>query len=211
MTAAAHPRRLLALALLLLGGCTVQKQVRVDFSETPRDYLPRDYEHVYKSWTRHDYAENQVVDKSLEVWATYKSWDFREAYIALYASIYSLSDAERNKLRQAQLEAYREAYEFHVTAQSARWEWNDLEKSNSAWRVTLVDALGHELPADRVRVEKLPDAYERQFFPAKTPFSKTYSIKFRTPTDGDFVGVKSGSITLRFESPIGRVEVHWAS
>src|SRR6185312_4252770 len=146
-----RPRALLAVVLALLGGCTVQKQVRVDFSESQREYLPRDYVGVYQRWTRHDYAEHEV-DKSLEVWGTFKSWEFREAYIALYASIYSLSDADRNKLRQSQHEAYQQAYEFHVTAQSAKWEWNDLEKPSSPWRVTLLDALGHELSAEKVRV-----------------------------------------------------------
>ncbi|MFL5303817.1 MAG: hypothetical protein ACJ8F1_01335 [Polyangia bacterium] len=199
------------LALVLVGGCTMQKQVRVDFTETPRDYLPRDYDGVYQLWTRHDYVAHDYVDKALEVWATYKSWDFREAYIAHYAAIYNLSDGERNKLRQAQLDAYRAAYEFIVTAQSAKYEWNDLEKPSSAWRVTLLDALGHELPSQRVRVEKLPDAYEREFFPNKTPFSKTYSIRFTMPTDGEFAGVRSGELTLRFDSPIGRLEVHWQS
>ena len=199
------------LALVFVGGCTVQKQVRVDFTETPRDYLPADYDGIYKRWTRHDYALHDRVDKSLEVWATYKSWDFREAYIARYAAVYNLSDSDRNKLRQAQLEAYRAAHEFIVTAQSAKYEWNDLEKSSSPWRVTLLDALGNELPAQRVRVEKLPDAYEREFFPAKTPFSKTYSIRFTAPIEGDFAGVKSGELTLRFDSPIGRLEVHWQS
>ncbi|MES1206378.1 MAG: hypothetical protein ABUS79_10615, partial [Pseudomonadota bacterium] len=131
------------LALVFFGGCAVQKQVRVDFTETPRDYLPGDYDAVYKRWTRHEYAAHEVVDKSLEVWAIYKSWDFREAYIARYAAMYSLSDAERNKLRQAQLEAYRGAYEFIVTAQSTKYEWNDLEKSSSPWRVALLDGLGH--------------------------------------------------------------------
>ncbi|HSS37527.1 MAG TPA: hypothetical protein VLT58_02045 [Polyangia bacterium] len=198
------------LALVFVGSCTVQKQVRVDFTETPRDYLPADYDGIYKRWTRHDYAQHDV-DKSLEVWATYKSWDFREAYIARYAAVYNLSDGDRNKLRQAQLDAYREAYEFIVTAQSAKYEWNDLEKSSSPWRVALLDALGHELPAQRVRVEKLPDAYEREFFPAKTPFSKTYSIRFAMPPEGDFAGVRSGELTLRFDSPIGRLEVHWQS
>jgi hypothetical protein len=205
-----RPRALLAVVLALLGGCTVQKQVRVDFSESQREYLPRDYAGVYQRWTRHDYAEHQV-DKSLEVWGTFKSWEFREAYIALYASIYSLSDTDRNKLRQSQHEAYQQAYEFHVTAQSARWEWNDLEKPSSPWRVTLLDALGHELSAEKVRVEKLPDAYERQFFPSKTPFTKTYSIRFLAPPDAEFAGVKSGELILRFESPIGRVELHWQS
>ena len=203
----------LAVAVGLWGAsCATQKQVRVDFSETPRDYLPSDYRAVYERWTRHDYATEQVVDKSLEVWATFKSWDFRESYIEKYASIYSLSDAKRIELREAQQESNRQAFEFHVTAQSANYEWNDLEKASSPWRVTLLDALGHELPSERVRIEKLPDAYEREFFPSKTPFTKTYSVRFIMPAPGgDFAGTRSGSLTLRFASPIGRVDLIWKS
>jgi len=203
----------LALSLAAVGaGCAVQKQVRVDFSETPRDYRPDDYEAVYERWTRHDFAEVHHIDKALEVWVTFKSWDFRESYIEKYASIYSLSDAKRDELRQSQREANRQAFEFHVTAQSANWDWNDLEKASSPWRVTLLDALGHELPSERVRIEKLPDAYEREFFPAKTPFTKTYAVRFVMPGSGvDFSGVRSGALTLRFASPIGHVDLVWKS
>ncbi len=205
--------RALTVTLALFGAsCATQKQVRVDFSETPRDYLPNDYRGVYERWTRHDFATEQYVDKSLDVWATFKSWDFREAYIEKYAAIYSLSDAKRTELRQAQHEANSQAFEFHVTAQSANWDWNDLEKASSPWRVTLLDALGHELPSERVRIEKLPDAYEREFFPAKTPFTKTYSVRFIMPGPGaDFAGTRSGSLTLRFASPIGRIDLVWKS
>jgi hypothetical protein len=202
----------LAMALAFWGtSCATQKQVHVDFSETPRDYLATDYPGVYQRWTRHDFAEHDV-DKALEVWATFKSWDFRESYIEKYAAIYSLSDASRTELRQAQREAYQQAFEFHVSAQSANWDWNDLEKASTPWRVTLLDALGHELPSERIRIEKLPDAYEREFFPSKTPFSKTYSVRFIMPAPGgDFAGVRSGSLTLRFASPIGRVDLVWKS
>src|SRR6476661_2775627 len=85
------------------GACVKDKQMRVDFSETPRDYLAKDYDGVLERWTRHDVAH--------EVWATFKSWDFREAYIERYASIYSLSEADRATLRQAQLEDFRHAFE----------------------------------------------------------------------------------------------------
>jgi hypothetical protein len=201
-----------ALLFCPLLGCATQRQVRVDFSETPRDYLPKEYRGVYERWTRHDYALHEWEDKAIEVWATFKSWDFREAYIERYASVYSLPDADRATLRQAQLEAYHQAYEFHVIAQSADYKWNDLDKSSSPWRVTLVDALGNELPAERVRVEKLPDAFESDFFPDKTPFSKSYSIRFLLPAAASsFYGVKSGAITLRIASPIGRVDLVWHS
>jgi hypothetical protein len=190
--------------------CGTPKPVLVDFSETPRDYVAKDYERVYERWTRHQRVLLDT-DVALEVWATFKSWDFREAYVERYAGTYSLSDADRGALRQAQLEAFHRAYEFHITAQSTNFKWNDLEKANSAWRASLVDALGHELAPEPIKVVKLPDAYESQFFPAKTPFTKTYSLTFLIPAGGagDFAGIKSGSVTLRISSPIGRVELDW--
>jgi hypothetical protein len=201
---------LLVIAAAAFVACQSDKATRVDFSETPRAYVAKDYIDVYDRWTRHDFVMHDV-EKALEVWATFKSWDFREAYVERYAAAYSLPDNERATLRNAQRAAFHRAYEFHVTAQSANYRWNDLEKSSSPWRVTLLDALGHELQADfgKVKVEKLPDAYEREFFPAKTPFSKTYNVRFEPPPNADFTGIKSGSITLRIASPAGRIELTW--
>jgi hypothetical protein len=189
-------------------GCRSERYARVDFSDTPRDYLAKDYQGVYTRWTRHEYALHDA-DKALEVWATFKSWDFREAFIERYSSIYSLLDADRAKLREAQRLAFEEAFEFHVTAQSSIYRWLDLEKTSSPWQIRLIDALGNELQPERVKIEKYPDAYEREFFPSQTPFSKTYSIRFAVPKGSDFVGLKSGAIILRFASPIGRLEVSW--
>ena len=125
MTGAGRRARGLMVAVAFVSAsCAMQKQVVVDFSETPRDYLPNDYSDVYERWTRHDYSSRNF-DKALEVWATFKSWDFRESYIEKYASVYSLPDAKRTELRQAQREAYQQAFEFHVTAQSQTYDWND--------------------------------------------------------------------------------------
>jgi hypothetical protein len=198
------------LLIVALVACQSDKAARVDFSETPRNYVAKDYGDIYERWTRHDFAQRDV-EKALEVWATFKSWDFREAFIEHYAAAYSLSDADRGTLRAAQKNALHEAYEFHVTAQSANYKWNDLEKASSPWRITLLDALGHELPpeAAKIKVEKFPDAFEREFFPAKTPFSRTYTVRFVPPPNVDFTGISSGSIILRFSSPVGRIELTW--
>jgi hypothetical protein len=205
-------RRIALVVVTALVACQSDKAARVDFSETRRDYVSKDYGDVYERWTRHDFAMHEV-EKALEVWVTFKSWDFREAYVERYSSIYSLSDADRAKLLAGQRSALHDAYEFHLTAQSANYKWNDLEKSSSPWRVTLLDALGHELPqeAGKISVEKLPDAYEREFFPAKNPFSKTYSVRFIPPANSDFEGIKTGSIILRIASPLGRIELTWRS
>lgn len=191
-----------------MAACQGDKSVKVDFSDTPRNYFSTDYGEAYLRWTRHEFVLREV-EKALEVWATYKSWDYREAYVEHYAAIYSLSEADRGTLRNAQRDAFHKAYEFHVTAQSANYKWLDLEKSSSPWRVTLIDALGHELQSEPIKVEKLPDGYEREFFPSKTPFSKTYTVRFVAPPNAEFTGIKSGALTLRFASPLGRVEVSW--
>jgi len=188
--------------------CQSDKAARVDFSETPRDYVAKDYGDVYERWTRHDFAMHDI-EKALEVWATYKSWDFREAYIERYAATYSISDADREALRQLEKKALHEAYEFHVTAQSANYKWNDLEKKSSPWRLVLMDALGHELQPESIRVEKLPEVVEREFFPAKTPFTKAYVVRFVAPANSEFAGIASGSLVLRLSSPAGRVELSW--
>jgi hypothetical protein len=197
------------LALAAFAACQSDKAVRVDFSDTQRNYVSTDYPEVYERWTRHDFALKDT-EKALEVWATFKSWDFREAYIERYAASYSLPDAERATLRKGQRDAFTRALEFHVSAQSANYKWNDIEKSSSPWRITLLDALGHELQPDLpIRVEKLPDVYEREFFPSKTPFTRTYTVRFVAPAGSEFAGLNSGAITLRFSSPIGRVELTW--
>jgi hypothetical protein len=206
------------LALALGTACSAPKPILVDFSETPRDYRAQDYKKVYDRWTRHDWALHEV-DAALEVWATYKSWDFREAYIERYASVYSMSEADRRVLRQAQLESFHTGFEFHMTTQSANYKWNDLDKKDSAWRVTLLDGLGRELVPEYLRINKLPDAYEREFFPNKTPFTKTFTLRFAVPAVDpatgspavDFKGAQTGSITLRIASPLGRVELVWRS
>jgi hypothetical protein len=194
--------------LAALVACQSDKAARVDFSETPREYFAKDYSEVYERWTRHDFVSHDA-EKAIEMWVTFKSWDFREAYIERYAATYSISDADRVALRQQQKNALHEAYEFHVTAQSANYKWNDLEKKSSPWRFVLLDALGHELQPESIRVEKLPEVVEKDFFPAKTPFTKAYSVRFVAPPNGEFAGVGSGAIVLRLSSPAGRVELSW--
>jgi hypothetical protein len=199
--------------MLVLGaalvGCASSRLV-VDFSEATKRYRGDDYPTVYEAWTRHGKVV-QDVGTVMEIWATLESWDFRQAYIAKYAKIYDLAETEREGLAKAQLETARALYEIHLVAQSTNDRWNDIANRNSPWRITLLDGTGAELAPTTVKVEKLPDAYEGEFFPARTPFSRTYTLRFVRP-DGagaSFVGPASGRLILRLASPVGKVEVAW--
>src|SRR5262245_37397362 len=92
---------LLVTAAAALTACHSDKAARVDFSEWEHAYIPKDYAEVYERWTRYDFTMSDV-EKALEVWATYKSWDFRQAYVERYADTYSLSDGDRTMLKNAQ-------------------------------------------------------------------------------------------------------------
>lgn len=199
-----------ALALVTAPACWTATPVAVDFAPPTRVYHGAEYPDVYNRWTRHTKVVHDV-DTALEVWATFKSDEFREAFVARYAEAYGLKENSLDPLRQAQREAAAASYEFVVTAQSSNYKWNDLEKKSSPWRVTLRDAAGHEVSWNELKVEKLPDQVEQAFYPVKTPFSKTYRVLFTRALarDEGFVGERSGSISLRLAGPFGHADLVW--
>jgi hypothetical protein len=201
----------LLLAAALVAGCGPPKPRLVDFSETPRNFRGKDYRAVYDLWTRHDKLLYGTAS-ALEVWVTYKSWEFREAFIEHYADVYGLPAADRSSLRASQLEAAREGYEFFVTAQTGQFEWNDLDKKSSAWRISLIDGAGREILPESVEPPHLPDAFITEFFPDRTPFSRSYVVHFVAPVAGsDFGGAHTGRLTLAIASPLGRANLTWQS
>lgn len=189
-------------------GCASAHAPSVDFSDTVKHYRSEDYQPIHDTWTRHA-ALVQDVGTVMEIWATFKSWEFRQAYIARYAKAYDLPEGERETLAKGQLDASRSVYEIHLVAQSTSDKWNDLERRNSPWRITLLDGTGAELPPASIKVEKFPEIYESEFFPDRTPFSKTYTVRFLHPEGDAFVGPVSGRLILRLDSPAGKVEVVW--
>jgi hypothetical protein len=196
---------------LAAGGCaTSSRPQRVDFSEATKHYRSDDYLAVHDTWTRHTKLV-QDVGTVMEIWATFKSWDFRQAYVAKYAKAYDLPEAEREALAKSQQDTARGVYEIQLVAQSTNDKWNDLDRRNSPWRTTLLDGTGAELSPSSIKAEKFPEIYESEFFPNHTPFSRTYTVRFTRPEGGSdsFVGADSGRLILRIISPIGKVEVVW--
>ena len=194
-----------------LAACGPRQPRLVDFSEAAHTYQPTDYPAVLQRWTRHARLVRDI-GTVLEFWATYKSWDFRQAYVESYGDAYGLRESDRRTLRQSQMEAARGAYEFHLIAQSTEYKWNDLEQQDSVWKISLADAAGRELVPSSVAVEKLPEQYEMRFFPARTYFSRTFTVKFpRAGAEADtrFSGPSSGRLALRISGPLGKLEASW--
>ena len=193
------------------GGCATSARPQpVDFSEATKQYGSDNYPAVYEGWTRHAKLVEDV-GTVMEIWATFKSWDFRQAYVAKYAKAYDLPEAERETLAKSQQDTARAVYEVHLVAQSTTDKWNDLERRNSPWRILLLDGTGAELSPSSIKVEKYPEVYEMEFFPKRTPFSRIYTVRFTHPEGGGdaFAGPNSGRLILRITSPMGKVETVW--
>ncbi len=202
------------LALLGAGACRSAQPDPVDFSETPRTFVSADYGSMFDRWTR----STRVVSAEgtlIEVWATMKSVEFRQAYIERYAEIYDLNRAQREELRRSQLESVRAGYELHLSVQMTDRRWNDLERDSSPWRVTLVDGAGNTLEATDIEAPKLPTLYETEFFPNRTPFTRTYVLRFEKNDElgkaFDFGGEHTGKIVLRIACPRGAAELAWTA
>lgn len=198
------------LGAVMAVGCFPRAPVVVDFGPPARHFQSGEYREVYDRWTRHGEVLYDTATV-LEAWATFRSREFREAFVDRYAAAYQLGAAETARLRQTQESAAATGYDFIVTTQSNEYRWNDLDKSNSPWRATLIDGAGHSVSSDEIREERFPDLFQEAFYPAKTPFSKTFSIHFnQAPEHNDaFPGVATGSITLRLAGPLGHLDLVW--
>jgi hypothetical protein len=191
-------------------GCATRRSPVVDFSDAVTAHQPGDYDRVREAWTRHSKLVRDI-GTVMEIWATFKSADFRQAYVQQYAELYGLNPDDRAQLLTAQLEAARTNYDFHVVAQSTEWKWNELEQKDSVWKITLIDGAGHELAPSSVTFEKLPELYLMRFFPTRTDFSRIYTVRFPREPAGKFLGAATGRLTLRVAGPLGASELTWES
>jgi len=220
-----RPRRAALLAVSTLaaaagpGGCG---EVQVDFSETQaHTFEPSDYERVLERWTR----EEEVyvldgLDNALTVTATFRSWEYRQAYIDRYSYDFRLTDAERQALERTQRAELEQAHVFLVATTATRDAWADLSAADTPWKIRLVNDHGDV-------VEPLPDAHdppgiervrsvtpaEQAYYPYINVFRKVFVIRFprRLPDGTDVLGPGVRSFTLEFAGALGRAELRWSS
>jgi hypothetical protein len=171
-------------------GCASFHPRQVDFTDAAKNYGVKDYPAVYDTWTRHA----KLVQETGTV-----------------MEVYDLPGDEYKDIAKSQKEEADDGYEIHLVAQSTSDRWNDLERKNSAWSIALLDGTGAVLSPSSIKIEKLPEIYESSFFPNRTPFSRTYKLRFVNPKEGGkvFVGPRSRRMILRIDSPVGKVEVVW--
>lgn len=118
------------------------------------------------------------LDSVLYLTATYKTMDFRRAYVERYADGYQLGESYRAALMEREREESDKYNEIFFTAYTPNARWNDFDAQNSVWRLYLEDSDGNRLIPVSVRKINGNEPLLREFFPYFDLWSSAYVVRF---------------------------------
>lgn len=150
-----------------------QPEARPTASATYRGLLNR--------WTRQDLEYDELETKLL-VWATYKSWPFRQAYVAEYARVYVLPEAEREALLEREIAALETYHDFVVAMYAPVRESAELIRERRVWRLYLEGPGGVRVSPSVVERIKEPLPVVSAFFPYVDRWSRVFLVRFPKQT-----------------------------
>jgi hypothetical protein len=196
-------------AALVVAGCA-SAPVVVSMADPQKPATAKDYVAEVKRWTRHAHLRSDF-DEALDVDATLRSPEFRDAYAAKYIELYRIGPENQAHTRGEILSDGADSYEFHIETATHDYALNDLTSAKTVWRVTLIDDQGHEVQPTRVVGQKERRTLDEQFYPYVGIFSRGWTVRFpRTRADGTpLVGADTKALTLRFAGPQGSVDLVW--
>lgn len=169
------------------------------------------YKAKHDSWTR-EANIHQGLEASLIISATYKSAEFRQAYIDEYAATYQLTPAQRSLLLIDEEKAVLQSHDFVVAAYVVNKKWDDFDKIKSSWRFYLENDQ-HER-VEPIEIKKLlrNDPIMDHFFPQITPWKTTYYVRFPINVAGSgkpVMGTDTANIKMVIAGVVGTVEMTW--
>jgi hypothetical protein len=201
---------LLAGALFFTQAGCASTPIVVSLGEPSPPPTAKDYVNELKKWTRHAHLRNDF-DQALDIDATLRSPEFREAYAAKYIELYRIGEENKAHTRGEMLADGADSYEFHVETATHDYALNDLTSAKTIWRVTLIDDQGHEVTPARVVGLKERRALDQEFYPYGNIFSRGWTVRFpRARADGTpLVGSDTKSLTMRVAGPQGSIDLIW--
>ena len=176
---------LLAAILVFAGACR-EKPPLPDASDIPltelvfQEELTPPYKKAVKKWT----AEARIyqgLDPRLLVWATYKSPEFRRAFVKEYSADYLLRTSEAEKMLADQLAAAASGYDFLVAVSAPDYRDRDISSKNSLWRVFLETDSGRRLEPFEIAPINKKTFQLVNYFSYITAWTDLYQVRFMKP------------------------------
>lgn len=167
---------------------------------TPYPIINKDLRYflIFGRWTQNARVYRDF-DTALYLDVTYHSREFRKAYVAELARIQHLSVKDQQKLLADEEEDYQKHMTFTVNVYTPVWDWNDLEKANSIWKIIILDSMMNEYTPFSIHVVSKHDSQAKYFYPYMNIWSVCYRIKFRR----NDIQLSDDRFNLDFSSVIG--------
>ena len=191
------------LAAAALTGCS-KKSVE---PEKPRP----DYSKVLNAETRSAKIYSGL-DAVLFITATYKTMDFREAYVDTYAKGYEVDPSYLAALLERERDENDRYNEIFFAAYTSESRLNDFDKRDSVWRLYLDDSEGNRLTPVSVTKLDPADPVLRKFFPYFDQWSSGYIVRFpKYSVSGTepIPGPQTKFLKLVVTGVMGRGELEW--
>ncbi|MBI5893673.1 MAG: hypothetical protein HZB79_08505 [Deltaproteobacteria bacterium] len=199
---------LLATCILLLvtvfTGCAGKKEI-------VKPQPAKDYSDILSQWTKSKKVYENLETK-LYIYATYKSWQWRDAYIDEYAKRYMMDALQKENILAREKEINERFNEFFLSIYTPEIKWNDFDKKDSIWSIYLEDDKGERVsPLEITRVDE-NNPLVREFFPHMDLWSFGYIVRFPKylPTGKEpFPSSASKSMKLIITGAVGKTQLEW--
>ncbi len=142
------------------------------------------YTKARNTWTEHQSVYHQI-ELQAEVYATFKTPDFRRQYVREFGRMFSLRARQRQVLLKQELDEANARYVFIVVFNTKSLDWNDLAPTAGIWRVHLANRKGDAVHALSVRELSQDNPTWRALFPRLRAQYRIWELKFaRTNPEG---------------------------
>lgn len=169
------------------------------------------YDDILKAWTRGAKVYDGL-DTTIYATATFKSSEFREAYISRYTDAIRADESLKKTLFDKEAGEHEKYNEFFMSVYTPVSEWNDLDKPNSVWKLYLEDGRGARLTPIYVRKVDRDDALVKEFYPYLDAWSTAYVVRFPKYTETGtepIPGKETEALKLIIAGVPGEGELEW--
>jgi hypothetical protein len=192
-----------------LAGCA-DKTPLLSLKPPERKIPADDYEEYLHRWWRHDKIIKQL-DTTLRVNAVFLSPQFAAAYTSKRAEVFKLPPRRVKEVVAELRERWEESYPFIIGAAAMDYTWNDFDRTDSVWRISLENDQGDEVEPVILNSMGDIDATIQEFYPFVDRFHRVYDVRFpKESADGQpLVNAETKKLYLQFAGPLGHSKLEW--
>ena len=193
--------------LLGVSGCRARRPAVLFGPSTP--LVAADYDAVLRTWTRSEKIY-QGLENKLFITATYHSPELRRAVAVAFPDIYGHGGKITRRELVDLTGDVEQFHNFFVAMFTPDTKWNDLNKTDSIWRLVLSTSNGIATQPGQISQIKV-DENLRAVYPYLSRFDRAYLVRFPLTDAMGRVLLKPDStwFTLRISSALGAAELTW--